>query len=149
LKLIPDDSKYSTYSLKRLVELACTHKAFETKSILSELASKYNIKIIYIPKFHSELSPIEGVWAHEKQYIRKNTDQTFASLRKLLNESRSNLYNHHLIPKLWRRFWRTLEAYNKGEDFLKILNDHFGVKCQVGTVGHRQIQPYFYLNIEL
>ena len=82
-----------------------------------------------------------------KQFIRKNTDQSFDALRKLLVESRNALYAHYLIPKLWRRFWRTIESYKKGENFLKILKDHFGVKCETG-IGHRQIVACKNLNIE-
>ena len=55
-------------------------------------------------------------------------------------EARDNLYDHILIPKLWRRFWKAIEDYSNGRDFYEILTEHFGAKCRVG-VGHRQIQP--------
>jgi hypothetical protein len=141
LKLISNDAVSSQYLLPRLIEIAKKHPAFEIDTNLSILAANNNVNINYLPKFHSELSPIEGVWAHQKVFIRKNTDQTFQALRKLLPESRQNLECHILIPKLWRRFWRTVEDYSKGVDFLDILTNHFGLKCKVECVGHRQIQP--------
>ena len=93
------------------LKLLKKHPAFDIETNLSLLAKKYDIKVNYLPKFHSELSPIEGVWAHEKVFIRKNTDQTFPTMRKLLYESRENLFNHCLIPKLWRRFLREIEDF--------------------------------------
>jgi hypothetical protein len=140
LKLVPHNSKSSQFLLPRLVELAKNHPAFDVSSNLHTMAALYDVNIIFLPKFHSELSPIEGKCAHEKQHIRKHTDQTFPTLRKLLMEARDNLYDHILIPKLWRRFWKEIEDYSNGRDFYEILTEHFGAKCRVG-VGHRQIQP--------
>ena len=86
--------------LPALIEIAQKHPAFDVETNLFLLERKFEILIEYLPKFHSELSTIEGVWAHEKNYIRKNTDQTFPTIRKLLLESRNNLVSHCLIPKL-------------------------------------------------
>ena len=47
------------------------HPAFDIDTNLTILAKKYDIIINYLPKFHSEFSPIEGVWAYEKVFIRK------------------------------------------------------------------------------
>jgi hypothetical protein len=143
LNLIPINAITSEkdYALPKLIEIAKKHPAFEIDTNLTALAIKYDIRVIYLPKFHSELSPIEGVWAHEKQHIRKNTDQTFPALRRLLTEARNNLFSDILIPKLWRRFWRAVESYSNGVDFQEILTNFFGVKCKVECAGHRQIQP--------
>jgi hypothetical protein len=139
LELIQADAKSTDYTLPKLVELVKKHPAFDIDTNLTILAKKYDIIINYLPKFHSELSPIEGVWAHEKVFIRKNTDQTFPTMRKLLNESRENLFKHCLIPKLWRRFWRVVDDYKNDVSFLDILKGHFGLKCRTEIVGHRQI----------
>ncbi len=149
LGLIPKKATSAAHTLPRLQELALNHPAFESKTFLSELASKYSVNIIYLPKFHCELSPIEGVWAHQKQHIRKNTDQSFDSLRKLLVESRNNLRDHVLIPKLWRRFWRTIDAYRNGNSFVSILTEFFGVKCEEESGDHRRIGIYANSTIQL
>ena len=52
LNLIPNNSQSKQFSLPELIELAKGHPAFETKTILSQLASKYGVKVIYLPKFH-------------------------------------------------------------------------------------------------
>ena len=36
------------------------HPAFVSRTKLEILAEKYNVKIIFCPKFHCELNPIEG-----------------------------------------------------------------------------------------
>ena len=46
-----------------LFKIAQKHKVFEIETNLSVLAKNYGIIIEYLPKFHSELSVIEGVWA--------------------------------------------------------------------------------------
>ena len=143
LKLIPLNSKSANVSLNELYEKAKTHPAFEMESNLAKLGDEYGVKVIFLPKFHCELSPIEGIWAFEKQYIRKRTDQTFPTLRRLLNESRNELHTHYLIPKLWRRFWRTLNDYKDGKNFIEILNDNFGANMKKDIKGHRYIyEPY-------
>ena len=122
-----------------IIDIVKKHPAFDIDTNLTILAKKYDIIINYLPKFHSEFSPIEGVWAYEKVFIRKNTDQTFPTMRKLLHESRENLFKHCLIPKLWRRFWRVIDDYKNDISFLDILKSHFGLKCRTDIVGHRQI----------
>jgi len=142
LMLIPVDAQYKHFLLKDLVKLAETHPAFVAKTFLEALAERYGVTLTHLPKFHCELSPIEGVWAHMKQYIRKNTDQTFNALRRLLVEAREHLKTHPLIPKLWRRFWRTVEAYEGGVGFQQILSHYFGVKCHENVKMHRKIADY-------
>jgi transposase len=35
-------------------------------------------KSFYLPKYHCEISTIEGVWRHEKSFSRKFNDQKFS-----------------------------------------------------------------------
>jgi hypothetical protein len=53
-----------------LREVLAQHKAFsEYDSKLENFAVQYNISIKWIPKFHYELNPIEGLWCYLKQYV--------------------------------------------------------------------------------
>ncbi|CAM4852251.1 unnamed protein product, partial [Rotaria magnacalcarata] len=56
-------------------------------SKLEKLAAEYNVKILFSPKYHCETNPIEGYWCPSKQYIRKNTDQSFQTLLTLMPAS--------------------------------------------------------------
>jgi transposase len=83
--------------LKELRELLIGHPAFSPTKKLSSLAEKYGIKIIFRPKYHCELNPIEGEWCNQKAFIRKRTNQTFLRLITLLNESRSHFIQNELF----------------------------------------------------
>ena len=56
------------------------------------LAMKYNIKIIYCPKYHCELNVIEDLWCNQKSYVRSVTDQSFDKMLKLIAELRIYMY---------------------------------------------------------
>lgn len=42
--------------------------------------------VVYLPKFHCELNPIERVWALAKQKARLRCEYTFAALQKAVPE---------------------------------------------------------------
>ena len=48
------------YSLAELRSLLSGHPAFNETTKLEKLAGKHGVKIIWCPKFHCELNPIEG-----------------------------------------------------------------------------------------
>ncbi|CAF2033495.1 unnamed protein product [Rotaria magnacalcarata] len=108
---VPDKVK-----LHDLRNILADHPAFKITSKLEQLADKYNVRIKFCPKFHCELNAIEGLWCHEKQYIRQKSDQTYATMLKLMVESRINFSDRQIHLKLLRRFWRSLKAYKKRAD---------------------------------
>ena len=59
------------YLLKDYRETVSTHIAFQNKTKLEVLAEKYDIKIIFCPKFHCEVHHIEGfLWRILLENIR-------------------------------------------------------------------------------
>ena len=44
-------------------------------SRLEKLVEQYGIKVTFCPKFHCDCNAIEDVWAHQKHYVRKYSDQ--------------------------------------------------------------------------
>ena len=56
-----------------------------------------------------------------KAFVRKRIDETFARMITLIDESFVNFINVNLSLKLFRRFWRTLEAYDKGDTYEQVL----------------------------
>ncbi len=65
LKKIAFDLGYvlpSKIRLEELKNILIHHPAFSPIKKLTLLAEKYGLKIIYLPKFHCELNPIEGLW---------------------------------------------------------------------------------------
>ena len=61
------------------------------------------------------MNPIEGLWCSMKRFIRQKNDQTFPTMLRLIPDSREYFFNKHLHYKLFRRFWRTLNAYDQGK----------------------------------
>ncbi|CAM2708841.1 unnamed protein product [Rotaria socialis] len=119
--------------------LLSQHAAFKSVSKLEKLAAGYNIKIIFTPKYQCETNPIEGYWCHSKQYIRKHTDQSFQKLTTLMPETKENIIQKQVYLKRFRRFWRTIKAYDQGKDYLEVLRMFFSGLCNDQIVSHRKI----------
>ena len=43
--------------------------------------------VIYLPKFHCELNPIERFWCSAQQYTRSHCDYTIRGLRSTIPQS--------------------------------------------------------------
>ncbi|CAF4608342.1 unnamed protein product, partial [Didymodactylos carnosus] len=98
--------------LQQLKELVGQHPAFQNVTKLEKLGMQYGIQVLYVPKYHCELNPIEYYWCHMKQFVRKHNDQTFNKMVSLIGEARKNFEDRQIYLKLCRRFWTTLIAYN-------------------------------------
>ncbi|CAF1284210.1 unnamed protein product [Rotaria sp. Silwood1] len=108
--------------LQQLKELVSQHPAFQNVTKLEKLGMQYGIQVLYVPKYHCELNPIEGYWCHMKQFVRKHNDQTFNKMVSLIGEARKNFEDRQIYLKLCRRFWKTLMAYNDGQYYLSSKN---------------------------
>lgn len=115
------------------------HPVFKPITKLEELASKYNIKVTYLPKFHCEMNPIEGLWCYVKQFVRKRTNTNFNIMLELIDDGRDEFVKRLVHVKLWRRFWRVLIAYNNNITFEVILKTYFSGKSKATNVSHTRI----------
>ena len=105
------------------------HPAFsENNTRLESLAQRYKINIIWCPKFHCELNPIEGVWCALKRYVRKHNEQDYSKLLTLILEAIADYENKKLNIKLWKRFWSCIEMYKNGAKYSEVLIELFGAK---------------------
>ncbi len=101
------------YKLKELSEIVGKYAAFRNKTNLEVIAEKYKVEIVFSPKFHCELNPIEGLWCFQKVYIRKNTNGSFERMVELMNKSRDIFKEKGINLKLWNRFFNTVKAYSR------------------------------------
>ena len=83
---------------------------------------------------------MEGIWWHNKQYVRRRTDQTFDKMKNLIKESREDFRNNVLNVKLLKRFWRSLQGYKNGATYGEILKTYFSRKSKEKVLAHRKIQ---------
>ena len=95
LKLIPENAKQNSaeYSLESLREIISNHPSFDQRSNLEILGEKYGIILLFWPKFHCELNPIESVWCYIKQYVRARTDRTYDAMIRLIEEAKEKFKN--------------------------------------------------------
>ena len=114
LGLISDDQNPK---LAELIDIISRHPAFDTKTKLDRLAADYNVKIIWCPKFHCELNPIEGLWCLSKQHVRSENEQDFGKLLDLIKQSFQNYKESTVNVKLWNRFWEELSMYDNGATY--------------------------------
>lgn len=115
------------------------HPAFEEITRLEQLAIKYGVKIIWCPKYHCELNPIEGMWCEMKRHVRKFNDQNFEKFKSLIDEAQKQFSKSDIRIKLWHRFWKSLAMYQDGCTYQDVLVTLFGAKSRVETISHRKI----------
>jgi len=138
LKLIDENSIPNDYSLEYLREVISNHKAFDQRSNLEILAEQYGIMILFWPKFHCELNPIESVWCFIKQFIRKRTDRTYDEMVRLIEEAKMQFSNNNLNAKLWRRFWQAINMYDQNLTYETIIKLLYGARTAENKA-HRKI----------
>lgn len=99
---------------------------------------KYNIKVIFHPRFHCELSPIEGNWGIRSNFSEKRMTKTLRILKlsylNILNFKYSNLNK-----KLWSRFQEHNQSFTKEKSYFEILKIYFGCKGKENILEHRRI----------
>jgi dsDNA-binding SOS-regulon protein len=140
LKLIPEDAdqKSKDFSLTKLREIISKHPAFDERSNLEILGDKYGIKVLFLPKFHCELNPIESVWCFMKNFVRKRTDQRYETMLKLIEEAKEVFKQTNINIKLWRRFWQAINMYKSGQSYSEVIRLLYGAKTHE-IKQHRQI----------
>lgn len=140
--MIDESVQSRDIKLHELREKMMNHPAFsENNTLLEKLADKYNVKIIWCPKYHCEINPIEGVWCDTKWYFRKNNDQEFKNALNLVIQSFDQYENKELNIKLWKRFWKCLDMYNQNASYQNVLQELFGAKSTV-TVSHKNSKHF-------
>ena len=86
---------------EKMREILKQHDDFKNEKprLITELEKESHIAR-YLPKFHTELNPIERVWAQSKQYTKAHCKYTLPSLRSnvplgLDSVSLDNINNFH------------------------------------------------------
>ena len=65
----------------------CKQNILKPKYMISKIAEKYNVKILFLPVAHPELNPIELVWSMLKKYIKeKNVNYSLSEVEKHAHE---------------------------------------------------------------
>jgi hypothetical protein len=89
------------------------------------------------------LNPIEGYWCYLKQFVRKHNTQEFGALHKLINEAMHSYKSSNLNFKHWKRFWKTLAAYNSSKTYQEVLQTFYGARWSIEW--YFSIEKKFYI----
>ena len=81
-------------------------------------------RVMFIPKFHCEINPIERVWCSAKQYTRAHCDYTFQGLERTIEKVLDSV-NVQMIRKYFRKAREYHRAYRNnieiGKEMQKAL----------------------------
>ena len=103
------------------------------KTRVEELILSKEHRVMFIPKFHCEINPIEHVWCCAKQYIRAQCDYSFQGLEKTLGAALDSV-----DVEILRKFYRKVREYHRAyrnnvkvgkemEKTLKVYKSHHRV----------------------
>ena len=91
------------------------------KTKVEEMILNKGHRVMFIPKFHCEINPIERVWCHAKKYTRSNCDYTFVGLENTIVAG-LNSVNIDLIRKFFRKTREYHRAYREGKQITEMKN---------------------------
>ena len=139
LGVIPANTLPKNILLKDLKDLLLVHPAFFRKSKLETLAKQYNIDVIFIPKYHCELNPIEGAWCQMKNFFRRINNQNADEFVPMVKQSRDKFLESDVNKDLWKRFFKIVQAYKSGKSYKQVLNEFYGPSYKEEVKYHRRI----------
>ena len=96
---------------------------------LEKLGTQYGVTISFLPKYHCELSSIEGMWCNMKAYVRKHSEQNFSKMVQLNSRS----------PEAFRR-----EA-NRSQAFTSLLESDSCLPFRARVQGC--VETFFLLSV--
>lgn len=95
------------------------------KTALEELYERFSAqhhveyRCLFLPKFHPEVNPIERCWSRQKWHVRRFSDGTVATLKRLMQEGISEaILPLSMIRMYIRLSFAYLLAYMKGLDIV-------------------------------
>ena len=96
--------------------ILANHEDFRTeKTIVEQYITSRGHTVLFIPKFHCELNPIERVWGQAKVYTRAHTNYTLPRLRLIISPALDSV-SADLIRKYFRKVQDYETAYLEGKE---------------------------------
>ena len=83
------------------------------KNKVERILNRFGHRVIYLPKFHPELNPIERVWGKAKRYTRDHCDYSYEGLKRNIYPALESVTLDD-IRKYFRKSRDYLHAFNEG-----------------------------------
>ena len=96
--------------------LAAERDFREQKCQLQEELEARGQVVLFLPKFHCELAPIEPYWCQAKWFCRENCDYSFSGLRDTVPKGLASVKNSSILG-YWNRVYRIIDAYQAGANY--------------------------------
>ena len=125
LKSLLQDRCYNTTGMKKeqMIKIVEEMRDFKyQKTRVEELILSKSHRVMFIPKFHCEVNPIERVWCRAKQYTRSHCDYSFINLEKIIDEALDSV-STELIRKYFRKIREYHRAYRQGNTLGKEMQN--------------------------
>jgi hypothetical protein len=104
------------YNKEQLIQIANAQPDFAEANdrvpIVEKFVEDKGHKVVWVPKYHCELNPIELCWNRAKKYTRKHCDYTITGLRKTVPKALDSI-TVLLIRKFFRLCRDYLRAYSQ------------------------------------
>lgn len=94
--------------------LSCHDDLKNEKTQVEHHCFNEGYQVLYFPKFHCELNPIERVWGQSKRYCRAYTNYTLQKLREIVAPG-LNSVSVDLMRKYFRKVREYEMAYGEGK----------------------------------
>ena len=105
----------------------------DQKGHLQEEVANLGHRVLFYPKFHCELNPIERYWCRAKWFARENCGYDFEALKATVPEALASVTNAS-IRGFFRLAQRAIDAYSAG---LQYRTSEFK---QTVYKSHRQVE---------
>ena len=105
-----------TLNVDNMRTILSNHDDFrEGKSLVEHFLANRGHTVMFIPKLHCELNPIERVWGQAKVYTRTYTNFTIQRLRRIINPALDSV-SPDLIRKFFQKAMEYERAYIEGKE---------------------------------
>ena len=130
LKVVLEERGVNTKNLSKqqMIAILSSHHDFKyEKCKVEKLVASFGHRILFLPKFHCELNPIERVWCKFKLYARSNCDYTFSGLQEVIPAALNTVTTIDDIRKYFRKARDYMNAYredNTEEGVMKSVKEY-------------------------
>ena len=129
LKMVLEERGVDVRKMKKedMVAKLATFDDFKNeKNKVQRLLIQFEIRALFLPKFHPELNPIERVWGKAKVYTRDRCDYSFPSLQRMVAPALASVTLDQ-IRKYFRKSRDYVNAFKDGHtgyEADKVIKDY-------------------------